>query len=198
MKNLLTILTLLVVINVFSQENIKYQKPSKEILNLVEFERPPNVLYDDNKNYMVFLYRNNYKSISDLSEKELRLGGLRINPKTNIGSRVTYYNNVKVKNLKHKKGNIKQVNGIPSNAKLSNFSWSPDQTKIALTNTTIDRVELWILSLETGTVSKLTGSVLNANIGSVINWSSDSQSMLVKMISPNKKAIIDTKSVVPD
>ncbi|MGB0633545.1 MAG: hypothetical protein ACPGKX_03130, partial [Flavobacteriaceae bacterium] len=63
MKNLLTILTLLVVINVFSQENIKYQKPSKEILNLVEFERPPNVLYDDNKNYMVFLYRNNYKSI---------------------------------------------------------------------------------------------------------------------------------------
>lgn len=198
MKNLLTILTLLVVINVFSQENIKYQKPSKEILNLVEFERPPNVLYDDNKNYMVFLYRNNYKSISDLSEKELRLGGLRINPKTNIGSRVTYYNNVKVKNLKHKKGNIKQVNGIPSNAKLSNFSWSPDQTKIALTNTTIDGVELWILSLETGTVSKLTGSVLNANIGSVINWSSDSQSMLVKMISPNKKAIIDTKSVVPD
>ena len=55
------------------------------------------------KNYMVFLYRDNYKSISDLSEKELRLG-LRINPKTNIGSRVTFYNNVKIKKLKNKTG----------------------------------------------------------------------------------------------
>ena len=122
MRKLKTFLSVLIAFSLNAQENIKYQKPSEEILNLVEFDRPPNVLYDDEKNYMVFLYRNNYKSISDLSEKELRLGGLRINPKTNIGSRATYYNNVKIKNLKDKKGQTEQVVGIPENAKLTNFS----------------------------------------------------------------------------
>ena len=150
MKTLLTAIILLIVFKITAQENIKYQKPSKEILNLVEFESPPSVLYDEQKNYMVFIYRNNYKSISDLSEKELRLGGLRINPKTNIGSRVTFYNNVKIKKLKAKNGTVNQVKGLPKNPKLSNFSWSPDQTKIALTNTTSQGVELWLLDLKTG------------------------------------------------
>ena len=198
MKKLNIFLSVLIAFSLNAQENIKYQKPSDEILNLVEFDRPPNVLYDDEKKYMVFLYRNNYKSISDLSEKELRLGGLRINPKTNIGSRVTYYNNVKIKNLKDKKGQTEQVVGIPEKAKLTNFSWSPDQTKIALTNTTSEGVELWLLTLKTGYVTKLTTPELNANIGSVITWNTDSQSMFVKMISPNKQALIDTKSVVPN
>ena len=198
MKKLHLLLVALITFSLSAQENIKYQKPSKEILNLVEFERPPSVLYDEQKNYMVFIYRDNYKSISDLSEKELRLGGLRINPKTNIGSRVTFYNNVKIKNLKERKGTVNQVKGLPENPKLSNFSWSPDQTKIALTNTTGEGVELWLLDLEKGAVSKLTKPNLNANIGSVINWSADSKSMLVKVISSIKKPLINTSLIVPD
>ena len=198
MKKLHPLLFALITFSLSAQENIKYQKPSKEILNLVEFERPPSVLYDEQKNYMVFIYRDNYKSISDLSEKELRLGGLRINPKTNIGSRVTFYNNVKIKNLKERKGSVNQVKGLPENPKLSNFSWSPDQTKIALANTTSEGVELWLLDLEKGEVSKLTKPNLNANIGSVINWSADSKSMLVKVISSIKKPLINTSLIVPD
>ena len=77
MKKLLFLLFALTAFSVNAQENIKYQKPSEEILNLVEFERPPSVLYDDQKNYMLFLYRDNYKSIEDLSAKDIRLAGLR-------------------------------------------------------------------------------------------------------------------------
>ena len=102
MKKIYPLIIFLVAFSLKAQENIKYQKPSKEILNLVEFERPPSVLYDDKKSHMLFLYRDNYKSIEDLSAKELRLAGLRIDPATNIGSRVTYYNNVKIKNLKER------------------------------------------------------------------------------------------------
>ena len=82
MKKLYTLAILLTAFSINAQENIKYQKPSKEILDLVEFERPPSVQYDEEKNYMVFLYRDNYKTIETLSAKELRLGGLRIDPKT--------------------------------------------------------------------------------------------------------------------
>ena len=67
MKNILSLLLLLSTTIVFSQENIPYQKPSSEILELVEFDRPPAVIYDDDKNYLVFLYRDNYKSIEELS-----------------------------------------------------------------------------------------------------------------------------------
>ena len=198
MKKLNIFLSVLIALSLNAQENIKYQKPSKEILDLVEFERPPSVQYDDDKNYMVFLYRDNYKSISDLSEKELRLGGLRINPKTNIGSRVTFYNNVKIKKLKSKNSSAEQVSGLPDNPKLTNFAWSPDQTKIALTNTTEKGVELWVLDLETASTVKLTEAILNANIGGVITWQADSQSMLVKTLSKNRKPLIDTSSIVPD
>ena len=100
------ILLILSITFAFSQENINYQVPSSEILDLVEYDRPPSVTYDSDKNFMLFLYRDNYKSIEDLSQKELRLAGLRINPKTNIGSRITYYNNIKIKNLKNKRSEI--------------------------------------------------------------------------------------------
>ena len=52
MKNILSLLLLLSTTIVFSQENIPYQKPSSEILELVEFDRPPAVIYDDDKNLL--------------------------------------------------------------------------------------------------------------------------------------------------
>ena len=56
MKNFYTLAIFLIAFSINAQENIKYQKPSKEILDLVEYERPPSVQYDEEKNYMVFLY----------------------------------------------------------------------------------------------------------------------------------------------
>jgi hypothetical protein len=41
-------------------------------------------MMDTKKEYMVLVYRNTYKSLSELNQEELRLGGLRINPVTNI------------------------------------------------------------------------------------------------------------------
>ena len=180
-----------------SQENITYQKPSKEILDLVDFERPPNVIFDDNKDYLVFLFSKNYKSIEELSEKELRLAGLRINPKTNIGSRVSFYNNIKIKSLKNDSDEVSQISGLPKNPKISNLNWSPDQSKIAFTNTAEDGVNLWILDLNSASAKKVSDLKLNANIGSVINWFSDSKSLLIKVIPKDKSELINSNIVVP-
>jgi len=134
MKKLLYSLSfLLVVSSAIAQINLDYQKPPKEILDLVDVPLAPSVVMNSDGDMMLLLYRDSYKDIATLSEKELRLGGLRINPKTNIGSRVTYFNNVKIKSVTEKKE--RQITGLPENAKLSNFSWSPDESKMALTNT---------------------------------------------------------------
>ena len=190
------ILLILSITFAFSQENINYQVPSSEILDLVEYDRPPSVTYDNDKNFMLFLYRDNYKSIEDLSQDELRLAGLRINPKTNIGSRITYYNNIKIKNLKNKRSEIENIIGIPSNPKIANINWSPNQKNIAFTNTSSDGVKLWVLNLESRSLVKLTDLKLNSNIRDVINWLNDSE-ILIKVIPENKKELIDQSGIVP-
>ena len=197
MKHFIYLILLLTLVKVNAQENALYQKPPQEILELVDVPRAPSVLLDDSKEYMILLYRDAYKSIEELSQEELRLGGLRIDPKTNIGSRVTYFNNVKIKSLNKKGGVISQVKGLPINPKLTNFNWSPDQKKLALTNTTSNGVEVWVLDLVTSSVTKLTSANINANIGDVINWFEDGQSLLIKTIPENRKPLINTKTAIP-
>jgi dipeptidyl aminopeptidase/acylaminoacyl peptidase len=152
---------------------------------------------DEAKENMVLLYRDPYKSIEELSKEELRLGGLRIDPATNIGSRETYFNNVKLKQLDKKNAEVVQVEGLPENPRLTNFQWSPDQSKIALTNTTADGVELWVLDIKSASVKKLSEPKLNDNIGDVINWFENGKSLLVKMVSEDRKPLIDTETAVP-
>ncbi len=113
MKQIIYLAIFLFISNIYAQENIGYQKPPSEILDLVDVQLAPSVLLDDHKEFMVLLYRNAFKSIEELSQEELRLAGLRIDPKTNIGSRVTYFNNVEIKNITVKNGKPTQVKGLP-------------------------------------------------------------------------------------
>lgn len=195
MKKIFTLSLLFFVILGFSQENLGYQKPSKEILDLVDAPLAPSVLITDNGEYMIMLYRDAYKTMTELSETELRLAGLRINPKTNIGSRTNYYNDIKIKNPKDKEA--KNVVGLPNNPRIANLSFSPNQSKVAVTNTTENGVEVWVLDLKTASVKKLTNATVNANIGDVINWFKDGESLLVKMLPPNRKALINADESVP-
>lgn len=178
-----------------SQENLTYQKPSKEILELADYQAAPSVLMDSKKNWIVFTFKNTYKSLDDLNQDEMRLGGLRINPKTNISSTLTYLNNLKVRKVKDK--NEVQVTGLPENPKIAYLNWSPDESKMAFTNTTSTGVELWVLDLASASAKKITDANLNANIGNPYNWFRDGQSILVKSLLKNKPELIDTKKDLP-
>ena len=181
----------------YSQKNLTYQIPKKEILDLVDVDRAPSVLKDEKNNYMVFVYRPEYKSIDELSQKEMRLGGLRVNPYLNIGSRTTYYNKVKILRLKKGDKSPIEVKGLPTNPKLSNFVYSPDQSKIAMINTTSDRLELWVLNIEKALARRINTPSLNATLGSVINWFSDNKSLLIKIRPENSNIIIDQENMTP-
>jgi dipeptidyl aminopeptidase/acylaminoacyl peptidase len=181
-----------------AQENLVYQKPSREILELVDLPLPPSVLMDHQKENMVLLYRDAFKSIAELSREELRLGGLRIDPATNIGSRTRYYNKVEVKDVSDQTGQARSVTGLPSPPLMANFTWSPDQQKMAFTQTTDEGVEIWVIDIPTAAARKLTGPHANANLGDVINWFEDSESILVKIVSVERTPLIDTRSTVPE
>jgi hypothetical protein len=197
MKQFIFFLIQLSVVTVLAQESITYQKPSKEILDLADVRLAPSVFIDDRKEFMILAYRDAYKSIAELSQDELRLGGLRIDPGVNIGSRVNYYISLKVKKLDGGMPEMIDVSGLPEGAKLTNFRYSPDQTKMAFTHTTREGVEVWVVDIVNATAKKLTDAKVNANLGDVINWFKDGKSLLVKMISEDRKELIDTDIAIP-
>ncbi len=195
MKPIVKLFIFLLLINSYGQQGLKYQEPSKEILELANVDLAPGVQIDSKGKHMILLYRNKYKSIAELSETELRLAGLRINPVTNIGSRTRYYTNLKVKKINDQ--DPKQVSGLPENPRLSGFSWSPDESMMACLNTTPEGVEVWVLNVAQAKAKKLTNATVNANMRSTINWFKDNKHLLVKMLPSDRKPLIDTAVAVP-
>jgi dipeptidyl aminopeptidase/acylaminoacyl peptidase len=196
-KTILILFTLFVkILFTEAQESLTFQKPSAEILALADYERPPSVTMDSKKEYMLLSYRDTYKSLNDLNQEEMRLGGLRINPVTNISSTVTYINNLKIRKTTAR--DEIQVTGLPQNPRISNISLSPNEKKIAFTHTTNKGVELWVLDIETARATRLTEAIINANMGNPISWLNDNESLLVKLLPKNRTVLIDTKKDLPN
>ncbi len=192
---LITLIVAIVFGNAFAQVDITYQEPPKEILELVDAPGVPTPIFDYKNENIVLLNRSRFKSIAELSETELRLAGLRINPVTNIGSRTNYYTNVSLMKVGDREE--KAVTGLPEKPVLANFSWSPDQTKMAFTHTTSKGVELWVLDIASATCKKLSEANLNANLGSPFEWFDSSDKLLVKFIPDDRQPLIDKSTAVP-
>jgi Tol biopolymer transport system component len=144
---------------------------------------------------MLFSYRSTYKSLDELNQEEMRLGGLRINPITNIGSAMNYISNLKIRKVTEKTET--QIKGLPENPRIAYISWSPNEKKIAFTNTVSSGVELWVIDVVSASAKKLTAANLNANLGSPYNWMKDNETLFVKMIPKNRPSLIDSKKDLP-
>jgi len=178
-----------------AQENLGYQTPPASIMQLADYQKAPAVAMDSKKAYMLLSYRSTFKTLDDLNQQEMSLGGLRINPVTNIGSTVSYINNLKVRKVKDTEPI--QVKGLPVNPRIAYVSWSPNETKIAFTHTAAQGVELWVLDIATAQATKLTEPIVNANLGNPLNWYADSKQILVRTLVTYRPALIDPKKELP-
>lgn len=178
-----------------AQENLTYQKPSASIMALADYERAPSVSIDSKSDYMLLSYRSTYKTLDDLNQEEMRLGGLRINPITNISSSANYISNLKIRKVTDKAET--QISGLPENARITYINWSPNEKKIAFTNTVATGVEMWVIDVVSASAKKITSATLNANLGNPYNWMKDSETLLVKMLPKNRPALIDSKKDLP-
>lgn len=168
-----------------SQENLAYQRPPEAIAKLIEAAPTPASSLSPSGDWMLLLMRPNLPSIEEVAQKELRLAGIRINPKTNGSSRSGYYNGIKIKSLKDQ--SEKNVNGLPQQPRIENVSWSPDGSKIAFTNTIANGLELWMIDFETAQARQLTDAIVNDAIaGLPYRWFSDGQELLFKSVLDNR------------
>ncbi len=169
----------------WTQSAQPYQLPPKEILELADIKPRPLVRIDSRNQTMVMLERRIFKTLEEMAEEEVRLGGLRINPFTNGKSRNTFTYGISIMDIPS--GKPVAVEGLPENLMISDFSFSPDERSIAFTNTVSTGIELWTISLATGLARKLTDANLNGTLGMPYLWTPDSESLLIFEIPEARK-----------
>jgi hypothetical protein len=88
-----------------------YQKPPKQIQDLVEAPLTPAVRLSPDGKFLLLLAQPGYPTIAELAQPELRLAGLRINPSIHGGSRVSGYTGIELIRLllSHKQIEIKEL-----------------------------------------------------------------------------------------
>ncbi len=194
MKQLLLCLTMLLTLQLDGQIDLGYQLPHKDILDLADAPLPPRFLINDEATVGILFSRSNFKTIEELSEEEMRLAGLRINPKTNISSRTRYYTKIEIMDIKS--GTVHAIKGIPERARFANLRWSPDQSKMSFTTTETNGVALWVIDIASKSAKKITKANINANMRGAIVWMKDSQSILYRKTMSNAN-LINAEEAIP-
>lgn len=132
-----------------------YQTPPKPLVDLVDAPSTPEVFISPNNKLFAIAEKQNHPSIKQLAQRELRIGGLRIHPKSNTASRESYYKSLTILSLETKKSVIVTSNSLPQDPNISRVSWSPKGDKIGFTITESTGVSLWVADAKTGIAHKL-------------------------------------------
>lgn len=157
-----------------------YRMPPKAIADLVDAPVTPLVNLSPDKSKILIMERSSLPSIKELSQPELRLAGLRINPMTNGRSRTSYYIGLAIQDIQS--GKQRKVKGLPNNGRISNVTWAPDGNHIAMAVTKGNERTLYIANVSSGKARQLLKTPLNAIYGSAYHWLSDSKGLLAKTI----------------
>lgn len=175
-----------------AQDDGSYKMPPKDIADMLLAKPAPNVLVDDKGEWMLLSDVSLYPSVEELAKPELKIAGLRINPQNFAPSRQNYINNIWLKNIAS--GKDYKISGIPFPLFAGNVTWSPDDKKIAFTQTLNDRVDLYVIDVATQKAMKANKSPLNLVMGSY-QWYDDNTLLYRTIIKPATAA--PAKSLMP-
>ena len=179
----------------YAQEPLTYQTPPKAIADLVNVPLTPNTMLSPSKEQFVFMERPAMSGIDELSQPELRIAGLRINPRTNGRSRSSHYIGLSIRPLMG--GKKVKVTRLPANSKISSVSWSPDGKQLAFAVTSNENISLWIADTKRGKAKLAMKNSLNATYGTPFRWLSDSKG-LVALTVPAGRGPVPAESTVPE
>jgi dipeptidyl aminopeptidase/acylaminoacyl peptidase len=154
-----------------AREGIPFQMPPLEILQLVDVELPPTTLVDRDARYLVLLTRPGYRSLAELAEPEVRLAGLRINPRNHNSSRTNHFTGVGIQEIAS--GRLISVTGLPDSLRIEYVRFSPRARYLSFVQVEQDGLSLWTIELSTGRASRLTPFILSAVLDFPYQWSPD-------------------------
>lgn len=163
-----------------------YQMPPKVLADLVDAPPTPIILPDPHHRTLLVVEFPNLKPISELAARELRLAGVRINPRTNGPGRSNSATGLKLMTVAD--GAERAIGGLPSPIRVQSMSWSPDGSRVTFAQVTDDGYELWVIDAATAQARRLTSSRLNFAVGLRPTWAPDSRSLYVGLVPEGRGA----------
>ena len=158
----------------------EYRMPPKAIAELIDAAPTPGVRPSPNQEWLLVMERPSLPSIKEVAQPELRLAGMRINPRTNGRSRRSYNTKLILKRIAD--GRETTVRGLPAEPRIQNIRWSPNGRKIAFTISRGSGIELWTADVATAQTRRLTEPRLNAAYASPYEWAPDSKSLICMLV----------------
>ncbi|RPD39381.1 S9 family peptidase [Chitinophaga barathri] len=186
MRKSLTLLALLASGVAYAQDAVTYQRPPAVIEELLLAKPTPSVSIDKSGEWLLLAERISYPGIEELAEQELRIAGLRLNPRNFSTTRGTYSGNLQLKNIKTKE--TFPITGLPEGLRANSPQWSPDGKKVALMQYGPERVDLYVITLATKSAAKINTAALNATSGMTFTWV-DNNTLLYKTVPANAGAL---------
>lgn len=187
MKRILSFLFLIAFfcISVLSaQDSGGYKTPPKALADLVDAPQTPYISVSPDEEWLLLIQPKSLPTIKELSQPELRIAGLRINPATNGPSRSRHFIGLTLKNMKS--GKELAITGFPDGSILGYPSFSMDSKHLAVSVITDSGIELWLVSVASQKAERLTDRYLNQALAGSISWLAESKSLLVYLV-PEKR-----------
>jgi dipeptidyl aminopeptidase/acylaminoacyl peptidase len=185
-----------------AQTSLQYQKPPRAIIDLVDTRPTPRVEVSPQDStgsrWLLIESFSGLPTIADLAQPELRLAGLRFNPRTNGPSRGRYITSLMLQALPN--GDAKPISGMPPDAKIRFPAWSPDARHVSFVNASDNPsdagLSLWIVDVASAQAHRVPGVTLNGVFSSPCGWSSDNASLICKTV-PQARGSAPKRSEIP-
>ena len=158
----------------------RYTQPPAPIAQILDAPQTPAVSISPDRKWLLLLERSALPTIAEISAPELKLAGVRINPRTNGPSReASTFKGLRLRSLQ---GAAERTIALPAGARIGAVRWAPDASSIAFVVTRTQGVELWVADVATGKARALTRPVLNAANGAPCAWMSSSKALLCRTV----------------
>ena len=187
--------SLLVITTFVLAGETPYQKPPKEVLDVLNAPLTPVISVSPQHDYAILMQPVRYPAIAEVAQPMLRLAGIRIDSNTNGMHLAPNYTSFSIKRLSDG-GDVKVT--LPGAAKLGAPVWSPDGKQFAFTNTTAHGIELWLGATATGQTHKVEGAAINGvRVGGggrggagngAVEWLGDNKTLIVHLIPAGRGA----------
>ncbi len=181
----------LLMLDVSVSAQTAYKKPPQVVADVLDAPAFPTVSVSPTRDYIALVQSARYPSIAEVAEPMLRLGGVRINPKTNGPARQPSVTGITFLKLADQS---KVVVKLPA-GKVSSPSWSHDGKRFFVTVTSADRIGLWVGSVADGSLNEIKGVTLNDAIGDAVQWLKGDE-LLVQLI-PERRGKAPEPPTVP-